>query len=346
MRQSLWFLFFYLSLSGWAGNQDATTLLQGHYQRNCELLSFDQKFKKVFPGRFCLFLDDGHLVSADREGLKMYDKNQLLLWEVPGHFHHQINFSTDKKYILALSYHKHSTHPETVVDHFLKIDLKGEIVSEQNAEFLFKQVGFDFPKWSMHESFHRFGFRYERSHFNSIYEVPSNLKSSDGGIFTPGSIIVNSLRAGIFILDPEMKKIVHHEILKNSEDHNIHDVQMLPSGEVLVFNNRNIDDPKGPYSSIDLWRISPGKPSKMTYRYTASEKQWFFSASAGAVQLIDDSYFLITHRLNGIFLVDKKTKKLIFSNPHFATGDHLADLYELQDIKKVDVEKFLKNWSL
>ncbi len=336
-------IFLFLISFSFCVSAKASKQTEGFFQRNCEIMSFDQTFKKLFPGRFCLFLDDGRLVSADREGLKMYDKNQLLLWKVPGHFHHQINFSTNKDHILALSYQKHSSLPETVVDHFLKIDLNGKVIAEQNAEFLFKEVAFDFPKWSVHDSYHKFGFRYERSHFNSIYEVPANTRSAEGGFFAAGSIIVNSLRGGYFILDSSMKKILHHHILLNSDDHSIHDVQMLPTGEVLLFNNRNTDDSKGLYSSIEIWEP---KTRKMTYRFTAPEKQWFFSASAGAVQLIDDSVLLITHRLNGVFLVDRKTNKLLFSNPHFATGAHLADLYELQDIKKVDVEKFLKNWSL
>jgi len=63
-------------------------ILSGHYLRNCELLSYDMSFRKIFPGRYCLFLDNGSLISADSKALILYDKNQMPIWKIDGFFHH------------------------------------------------------------------------------------------------------------------------------------------------------------------------------------------------------------------------------------------------------------------
>ena len=318
-------------------------LLSGHYKRHCELLSLDLKFKKKFPGRHCLFLDDGRLVSADFDGLKMYDRNQQLLWKIEGHFHHMVSLSHDKQYILTMRFILHPTVPKTDIDELLKIDLNGKIVAAQTSMTLFKAVKFDYPHTLKPQAKHTPSLQYELSHFNSIYDVPPNTKSSQGGEFNVGNIIVNTLKGGFFILDKEMKEVLFHFIVKESENHSIHDVQMMNTGEILLFNNINIDSPVGPYSSVDIWDI---ELKKRIYHYTAPEKQWFFSAFCGGVQVLSEDVFLVSGRLNGIFIINRKLNKLIYSEPYFSAEGENREIYRLQDVKRVDVQNFLKNWNL
>lgn len=332
--------FFYLSKDATAGPHTYQSL---NYVRKCQILNYDGVVLKSFPGDFCLFLNNGSFVSASIDGLTLFDKESRKIWRLQGHFHHQMSFTLDNKFILALSSYFEDGQNRVRRDRLLKIDLEGHIVSESKSAWLFSEVKFDFPEWSFRKPIDGQIVPFERSHFNSIYEIPENLKSTKFNYLAKGGIVVNSVSAGVFILSSDLKKVLAHWIFKHSKGHHVHDVQVTKEGQLIYFNNKNADDEKGPYSSIEVWDPTS---EKIFWKYTSDPKQFFYSAAAGAVQVLDNDTLFFNDHERGAFFVKKKSKKLISSNQYLFFEQITAPSpMKLQMIKALNLKSFLENWK-
>ena len=68
----------------------------------CRIFDINGAVLKVLPGDYCLFFDDGRLLSRNFHGITLYNKDSQKLWHINGYFHHQMNFNQDKTQILAI----------------------------------------------------------------------------------------------------------------------------------------------------------------------------------------------------------------------------------------------------
>lgn len=308
-----------------------------HLVQDCTILDMDGKIIKVLPGKMCLFLDNGSFVSGDAEGLSLYDKNKKVLWDIRGHFHHQLAFSPDKKRILAISSDKNRLNGKDIrTDKFMVISVDGRVLHELKSESLIewtkqKWHNWDNSPWLRVETHTD----KEISHFNSIYEIPENAGKE---ILKPGHYIINGLSHGIFILTPDLKKLTYHKIFPHSNDHFIHDVQVTKHGTMIYFNNiASPSDMVDTYSAIQEFDPST---NKVTFEYTSQPKNFFFSRYCGSVQELNDDKILFSDKFNGTFIYSRKSKALIKT----LRGTHFQNKLPVfvQHIKAYDLSGFLK----
>ncbi len=314
--------------------QNPETFLSG-----CTVFNLQGEIKS-FPGVFCQFLDDGTFISGGN-GLRRIGKNHTVMWEQPGIYHHQVNLSPDKKRILALSSEinlrgKLRERDDVMIIHDIETGkvlhrrLARDILTANKITPLHKK----YPASAVAENGDL-----ETSHFNTIYEIPDNAQKSKISYLRPGNILINSIVLGIFILTPDLQKTLYHKVISRAQRHQIHDVQVLKSGEFIFFNNQ-VSDPaeKNNYSAIN--KFDP-VTNKITYEFTPKPKGFFFSSSGGGVQEIDEDQLFFSHYLIGGYLYSRKKNTLILTTP--GTYGKLYDLKPTQQIKMVDIRKFREN---
>ncbi|MES2526076.1 MAG: arylsulfotransferase family protein [Bdellovibrionota bacterium] len=309
------------------------------FQANCTI--FDIKnVKKVYPGDICHFLPDGSFISINMVSIRKFSPTKKVLWELPGHYHHQINSGPGNKSIFVLKSEITVKAGKRVRDDvFVNLDLDGKVIHQSSALKILKQAGVTPTEYAEAEILTRLHANYETSHFNSIYEIPENKYSKKYEWMKAGNIITNSYSLGIFILSPNLQKVIYHKELPFSNDHEFHDVQVTEKGEFLLFNNyRKAQGERDiPHSAIQ--KYDP-VTDLLTFEFMPLNKELFYSPACGGIQEFPEFIFF-SHITNGGYFYSKKEKKIILGLPGFA-GDSRA-LVHTQQIKIVDVREFLRN---
>ncbi len=325
---SMWILALILFFSGCSHKTDIGILsrqssfsipseLQSPWiQNGCVLFQLRQE-PKFYPGNKCIFLSDGSFLSASYTSLRRFSPALEVLWELPGHYHHQLNLSQDGSKILTLSSDIFSKDKKTFVeDIFLVISLDGKLLHRRGALSVLSEK--DVPLLAGSPINSKIVFLKaagEISHFNSIYDIPHNLYQNKYAWMKEGNVIVNGNGHGIFILSPDLSRVLYYLDYPHSMSlslgslmlkSNLHDVQVTPEGEFLVFNNR-VNDASSFYSSVE--KFDPVK-NEITWRFTAFPKEMFFSPACGGVQEIGDLIFF-SHITAGGFAYSKKENAIV-----------------------------------
>lgn len=310
-----------------------------YLNEGCSLYKTNGDLVKKFPGYMCLFHPNGNLISASITSLTMFSPKLEKLWEIPGFFHHHMNFSEDKKKILALASsnekQKDGIHRQDV---FMVIDLDGKIVAKANAsELLKKHIKFTGAKlggmWKQLTAAD-----IEDTHFNSIYEIPEN--TSPLKYLKAGNIVVNSVVSGHCFLSPDLKKSEFCKVLPISPDPTIHDLQVTPKGELLLFNNQVRDVGEDPYSAIV--KRDP-VAAKTIYEFTAEPKEMFFSPVKGSVQQLMPDILLVSHMYDGVFFIRESTKKVEMYLPYSVFDGMMPP--PIHQVKGLFLGNYLSFWK-
>lgn len=324
--------------SGYIKSPDSTAEVEINsywIQNGCTL--YHGKFQKItFPGFFCLFLDDGSFISATDKHIRRFSPSKEVLWEIPGHFHHQVNISPDKKRILALSSDVIVRFGKKVRDDaFMILDLDGKVLHRQNGFEHVRKLNQGSLNWANPHIVRAAGTDIESTHFNSIYEIPPN--SSTLPYLQAGNVIVNSSALGIYILSPDLKKVLRHEKFEFSYYHQVHDVQVTAEGEYFLFNN--LANKRGEILYSAIQKYDP-VTRQLTINFTAEPKGMFYSPACGAVQEIGDIIFF-SHLVTGGYYFSKKKNEIIATAP--GTNGNVLLMEPVQQLKLIEVDKFLKN---
>lgn len=286
----------------------------------------------------CLFMDDGRFLSASKDSLRLFSPAKEILWEMKGHFHHQLNFSIDKKRILALSSEVVKRGKTSQRDDvFLIVDLAGNVLHRESFYPHMMNHNLAPLLWSRGGPLKDVGADNETSHINSIYEIPANAYDQSVPWLKAGNIIVNSTGLGVFIFTPDLKNILHQKRFDFSLNHMVHDVQITPDGDYFFFNNWVKTPQKSPISAVQKFNEPQ---NKMTFDFQASPPEMFYSAVCGGVQEIDDIIFF-SHNVNGAYFYSKKKKTILFAVPGY--NGNPSDMRPLQQLKLINVNDFLKS---
>ncbi|MFL5783859.1 MAG: hypothetical protein ACJ76H_04555 [Bacteriovoracaceae bacterium] len=304
-------------------------------QNGCYLYT-NKKNLKSYPGMYCVFLPDGSFLSANEQSLKKISPKQEVLWEVPGHYHHQLNLSPDGQRIYALS-------SEVVVrnkiaerdDVLMILDLNGKILRRVNSTTIVRSVGGEPLNWYKPVELAVVKATIETTHFNSFYEIPENAYSATVPWMKAGNLIVNSIKLGIFVLSPDLSHVLSHHLIPH--ENQLHDVQVTPDGNFLIFNNWAQSTDGNRFSAIQ--KYDP-VTKKITTLFEASPKETFYSPACGGVQELGDLIFF-NHITGGGFIWSVPEQKLIKSFQGY-NGKRQA-LTPMQQLKLVDVGEFFKN---
>ncbi len=291
----------------------ALTLVNG-----CRLFALTGESVGSFPGTMCIFLPDGSFISGSDTHLRFFSKNDEILWEIPGHFHHQLNLSPDGKRILTLS---SVTSGKEREDRFLVLDLKGSIVHAQTAQPLLAAT--KTSRLNLRMPIPMGSLKIESTHFNSIYEIPKLDGSNLPAYLREGNIIVNSTHLGVFILSPDLQQVLYHSTFANSRRHNVHDVQVTRRGTFLYFNNM-VESGQPQFFQVagpglpDLWsavnELDP-RTGKLLHTFEAQPRHLFYSYISSNVQEVTEDIWLFTHFINGTYLYSKSRRELILAVP-------------------------------
>lgn len=339
-----------LNLPLQAAPLDNLTLANG-----CRLFQLDGFNFKTFPGSMCLFLDDGNLISANENAIRLFNPKNEVVWEIKGHFHHQINLTNDKKSILALS-SAVSAGPEGArrQDKVMIISLDGKVLHEKLADDIFTEAKSSPTKMLIDPHMrYLFGSGHEISHLNSIYAIPENKNEKKYPYLKAGNIIINGLQTGIHILNSDLSKVVKYiELKKHTIAHAIHDVQVTPEGNILLFNNAVLTHHKI-YHTHPNWRsfnnlhsaIQEFKIPSLTLvkKFETDPVELFYSKACGSIQEIDSDTWLFTHIVSGTYVYSKSKKKVIQSISATHLNDH--QFIPTQQVKAWDLRKFLSHWK-
>ncbi len=320
----------------------------------CTIREMNGRTFKTFPGQICIIMENGSIVSATDNHLILINKKSEVVWEIPGHFHHQVNLSLDGKRILAISSELINVKQTPIrQDSLLIVDLEGKILHKQIAREILQQAGLMGESMLMSLTLQEiFKVKNEISHFNSFYEIPKLSGTDHPSYLKEGNYIVNGTGSGFFILSSNLKKVLHHEQPKVSYHSRMHDVQVTSQGNYLLFNNLVVTgkglidfEGKGPGPLLLHSAIMELKPSnlKIVNQFEATPKSMFYSAFCGGIQELDKDTWLFSDVMTGTYIYSKKKKDFFAVIP----WSHMTnDVYNpTQQIKAQDLSSFLDHWK-
>lgn len=309
-----------------------------HLVNACYIHDSSGAILQTLPGRFCLFFDTGDFLSASDTNLRYITKDNEVKWELPGHFHHQLNLSADGKRILALNSNVFADEGVGIREDRLQIiSLEGKVLHEQTTRKLLEAAELNWPDFDVSIWVQDLvKAPKEISHFNSFYEISKMPKNS---FFKEGDLIANSNGQGIFVLSPDLQTLRLHHRLSDKVINTTHDVQVTERGTLLLFLNQNSDAlGEDTFSAIQEYAV----PSfRLVWEYTARPKAMFYSRACGGVQDLGDGLIQFSDHLNGMFVYSKSKKDIVWSvrETHFLNGE----LRMTQQVKLVDLSRFLSH---
>lgn len=317
----------------------AVDLKKLFYVRECTIYTLAVNEVANLPGFICHFFADGSFVSVSTDGLTSYDKDNKINWKIPGYFHHQLRATIDESKVLAMtSENKKIEKKQIRFDKFLILNREGQILHQQSALRILEMAHLPRLKFNFTPS-SEFNMKAseEGSHFNSFYEIPvhSNKKAYDK--LPPAGFILNSTSLGIFILSPDLQRLIYHFKYERADDHFIHDVQVLANGNVLLYINQ-VTPAEFPHSAIHEIDLMD---RTLKWEFTAQPKSFFFSEFCGGAQELDDDTVMFSDYTKGMFIVSKKEKKLKFYSHKIGTPK-FDKVKRTQDFKAFDLKSFLK----
>lgn len=262
----------------------------------CELINRDGKTVKQYPHTFCQYLPNGRMLALDQKfnsdsesTISLFEKDGSIVWQIHRFAHHIFHLNLDRTRILTLgSVEKMYEGRLTRADSLLIIDMDGKLLQEWN---LFDSLAEIEDRTGEHKVFLEnnmssyYRAKREVSHVNSIYEIPKNDLALINPAFSAGNYIVNLYLPlmRFIVLSSDFKKILW--ISKNR--YNAHDVQVLPSGEILFYQNSSASNA----TVSDLVKLNP-ITEEVTWSFGQQER--FFSEIHGNIQFLSKDVFLYT----------------------------------------------------
>lgn len=266
-------------------------------QVDCAVFDWSGKIYKKYPGWMCIFFDDGSYVSDIylKGILKNVSATGSLIWRIQEEVHHELDLSLDKKMIYYLSDDVKIINGKRVrYDVFKIINRQGVELSrwsfydhwgeiEKILEDEKKQKAFE-----LNFSHPKYGPMTEFTHANSLKEIPENKLYPEVPYLKPGNLIAGINCLGfIMIFNPTLTRI---EKVFHYQQHlgcNIHDTQVLSSGEILFFRNFDLKMGDGP----SLVKINP-LTGKTILNLATDSSDPMKSSSQGSVQELENGNLL------------------------------------------------------
>lgn len=298
-------------------------------------------FMKTMAWRRAWLYPNGDvLVIAEYFALIKMDKEGNILWANPGGFHHEMEVSEDGRiYVL---YREHEARPEAgrgkepLIDYLMILDGEGREVCRvslleaiENSYYAPLLRGLDY--------------RYDLLHANSL-QVLDDTHKVQIPAFKKGNVLV-------CMLNPSLIAAV------NIEDRKVewgqtgqwlfpHDPTLLPSGEILLFDNHG---PKWHYMEPMASRVLQFNPMtrEVLWEYTGTKDAPFFSYFAGLAAPLPNGNILVSETSNGRAFEVTREKEIVweYKTPYRINGEeHLsAILSQMQRYPKEYVDVWSAN---
>lgn len=314
--------------------------IEGYFLVNgCKIYGIGGFQLRTFPGDRCLFFENGDFISSTATHTRYISKDNEVKWVVPGLYHHQTTLSADGKRILALVSKMVIKSGKNIrVDKFQIISIHGVVLFEQTSDELHRQAKKPDLDWKPPGANSA---DIEISHFNSFYEIPELLNKNVPAYLKSGNFVVNGTESGVFFLSPDLKTVLHHMDVKESQANHLHDVQVLSNGNLLFFNNWTGGYPiYKRFSSIQEMDLNS---MKLVLNFTAKPLGMFYSHICGGVQRLTDDMVLFSHVFNGTYVYSQSKDEIVLNvSGTNIDGDRLVPA---QQVKALKLDKFLSHWN-
>ncbi|MBI3542399.1 MAG: hypothetical protein HY075_03880 [Deltaproteobacteria bacterium] len=317
-----------------------------HYYSECSILDRQSKLLRRLPGLYCIFLENGDLVSSDpgdatHPGLITYfDRHMRIKWWRKLTVHHNFNLSLDAKSIYALV---QETRGDTRYDLLYELDLStGDTLGLWDTATHLTELEdvMGLPRGSMLKEWRRTipgeqrsaipgAPHWEYSHFNSIRDVPPNEK----GFFKPGQVIVNACCFGkAIVFDHDLRAPLFSVAISRSEA--THSASVTAEGNLLFFRNSHFDA-KENFSSVEEY--DPVEKRIVWYFRGVDGHVPFFAAAHGYIEKIAEDRYMFS--ANDVAYEIDRAGKVYWRS----TTPPRQPFFSLMPIRKGDLSGFLRN---
>ncbi len=308
----------------------------------CTVYDMDGNLVLKTPGGRCLYLEDGRFVAGDSKSLVFYDRLSVPVWRLPMHTHHILTRTESGDFLVGTSEVRIVEGTPVRFDVLLRIDPSGQIKNsfhfadyrqELEPTSLAEMGNFDWDSESTVEA------KREFTHMNSYYEIPRNSAESQFPAFEKGNIIVNSIGPGrVLVLSPDLKKILWRLDQRTiaGSDH-FHDVQVLPNGRILMYENIQNGSPSSRLIEFDPLQ------NQIAWVYAANPPSEFYVEATGGVQLLEDGslFFSDPTSADRARRIDRRGQ--ILETVEFPSVKDVNGVrVRFQDAKLRDLRQFLK----
>ena len=221
----------------------------------------------LFSKVLCWYFDDGRFLASAGKELSFISKAGELIWKLDLEVHHQIKVYGETIYVLGRGAAvKEGRRVGFDVIHTL--DFNGNILKTFSfaPHSKFSDPKYSFKKLMMggylrklfsreKDHFHNLKIDYEGTHVNSFYKVPKGFVGEYKEFYKRVEFVANdTFGKKIFLIDDQLEKlektIEYQDISENLRLANIHDVQVLSSGKILIYLN---DTPLDKVTKIMLY---------------------------------------------------------------------------------------------
>jgi outer membrane protein assembly factor BamB len=173
----------------------------------------------------------------------------------------------------------------------------------------------------------------EVSHVNSLQEIPENASAIPA--FRKGNLLFHdSMSRSVYVADAALRKILWKFSLAPLGYELVHDLQVLPNGNLLIFVNFTEKEPKRS-------RVVEFDPSNGKEIWTAGPED-LFSELQGSVQVLDDGTYLVSHRKGESSAVSRMKRDGSLS---LITSVSAIFTKPVQAVRKVNLQSFLDHNS-
>lgn len=318
------------------------------YAVQCSIINSSVEVVQIFPGVVCAYLDDGTVVSGTMKDLSAFGPRMELKWKKSYDSHHQIGVGLKGDTLLVLSSSFHRYRKRLVRFDVLKVlDLQGNELKSLDLFDRLQELSPSDPKQLdpielRPDERRRDDVKYEFTHANSFYEIAINKYSDQDHAFAAGNYLVNENHLGVvFVLDHALKSILKVIPTQRFAREGLHDVQLLPSGELFFYNNAVNPPEAQPNSAVQRMDLSSGKIETL---FKGGALREFYAEWGGGAQLLEDGSIITNDSAHGgaVHFVDVQGRltRSVF-NPQIDKRTQLPAAFFT--FKKLDLSSFLKS---
>ncbi len=219
---------------------------------DCRIMNEKGRMVMTFPGKQCVFMDDGSVISSGKVELRRIGPDGELMWE-------EKLISSESKFFLSrdgqnilVTSAENSELPSDLRRYFFRIyDLKGKLLKENESFSLFGQ--------------------------NKKFYV------TDFGETGRGKYFVNIFNDGLYILDNKLSKVEKKITFPGTNNHRVKDVQLTATGTFLYLHMQT--------TKVTLAEYFPGT-NKSLKRYPPGNGASFYFPYGGSLTQSGNSYVI------------------------------------------------------
>ncbi len=283
-------------------------LAENMFAADCRLFSPDGKMISTFPGKDCRFLDDGTVLTFSKTFLSRIGPDGKKIWQIDLTSHEATFSYAEKSKTILATYSRNAELPyDPKVYYFQIYNMDGTLKATMNSARLF---GFD-----------------------------KIVNLSDFGEGKDGQIFINLFRDGVYLLSPDLRKIVKKIRFEGTDNHQVKNVHMTDEGSFLYLHlpKKKENDPT---PMVTLEEYFPDQ-KKRVLKYPPKPSASFYFPYGGSLTLTDE-FYVINHPLSGTYIVSRKTGQL----HDYLVGTHQTDIFRPpHTVRLQNREKFFSGWK-